>query len=84
MKGLPMAWLSHLSLKDRKGFETSVRNSSHVLRRLREIIERKVEESESKRLSDYSSPVWAFEQAHRNGYALLARELDQLLEFTGK
>lgn len=78
---IAVKWFKHLKGNDQKDFEVTLRNSTLVLGRLREILQEdlrgleKVEMSES----SYENPSWAYNQAHINGRKA---ELTKLLQLT--
>lgn len=73
VKGLPVAWTSHLKDQDkRKKFEEHVRNAVHsaAWERLKELIDQKIEATGKlpTKLAEYDNPAWAYKQAHLAGY----------------
>lgn len=85
--GLPIQWLSHLQDDEEKErFEKTIRNSTKVLGRFREMIKNKLEHVESYEISDthMTTPSWAERQAFILGYKKCIKELDQLLSFMDK
>lgn len=86
--GLPIQWLSHLpqDSEERDRFEKTVRNSTKVLARFREILSAKLEHIETYELNDdhFTKPAWAERQAFILGYKKAIKELDLLFSFMDK
>jgi hypothetical protein len=83
-KGLPLVWTKHLkSAKEKEDFESLLRNSTQVLRRLKQILEEKEKDITSSQLKieDYDSPSWAFKEAHRHGRQAELKSLRDLIDF---
>ena len=72
-------WFSHLkSEKERQSFKEYIESSSIVLDRLRELVYNTIKELEIK-TNDYSSPSWAYLQAHQNGRREALEEIIKLV-----
>lgn len=69
--------------KKRSDLEVSIRNCGHVLRILKEIIEREEKTilSQERSASDFDTPNWAEKQAFRNGQLNNLNKLKDLLSF---
>lgn len=77
LKPLSTAWTQGLQGQQKADFESMVRNSTTLLKRLREIIEEKttVINKQTYSVDDFKDPSWGYKQAFRNG------ELSQLSKF---
>jgi hypothetical protein len=82
-KPLNIAWTKHLKDKDKEDFEVIVRNSTRLLKRLKEIAEEKETEvmNTSLSLNDFSTPNWSHKTAYRNGQLSVLRLLKELIPF---
>lgn len=68
-------WSSHIKdSKDKKDFEAYVKNSSSILERLTDLIEKKIEDAEVPK-ADYESSAWAYKQADRIGQIRAYKEI---------
>lgn len=76
---LPMIWTLHLPSADRKQFanHVSVTLEDKTIKRLIDILLDKREQLETK--FDYSTPSWAYQQAHNNGKVEMIEELLTLI-----
>jgi hypothetical protein len=83
VKGINTAWVRHLQGEERKNFEDIVRNSTQVLRRLKEIFhEREAEVTNTQfSLSDFDTSSWALKTAYRNGQLSILKQLKELIPF---
>ena len=77
---LPSLWLSNLRDEERKKKEIELKHYlvSWPFLRLKEILLE--EKRKVTRQSDYSSPSWAYQQAHNNGKLQQIEEIIMLLE----
>lgn len=77
VKPLSTAWTQGLQGQAKTDFESMVRNSTLLLRRLSEIIEEKKTaiSKQTYSIDDFKDPSWSHKQAFRNG------ELSQLSKF---
>jgi len=81
---LNLTWTKHLQNEDQKEqFELVLRNSTHVLGRLKAILKEELIALEGKETSiaDFDSPSWAFKQAYLNGDRARLKKVLNLLEF---
>lgn len=77
---IPIVWVSHLKTeKEKEEFKQSI-VSSVALRRMKEILEQRLEVIESSE-TDYDCPSWAYKQAHFNGRREELKDLLRLLAF---
>lgn len=74
-------WTSHLQGEDKKKFEELVNNNTTLLRRLTEIISRKIDTANRGHISKeaYQDSTWAYKQADYVGYV---RALNEMLRLT--
>jgi len=80
--GLSTEWSKHLKTQaERKEFERSVMGASHVLERLAQLIDEKMEGLDRAELSpsSYDNPSWAYKQSHMNGHRNGLTEVKKLL-----
>lgn len=84
MKALQIEWVKHLTDPDQKeNFEKTLRNSTLVLARLRDIVdewETTILREETKP-DQYAVANWQLLQAHRNGDRERIKKLRDLLDF---
>ena len=78
---LHVYWTSHLQGEEKKKFEELVMHNTTLLRRLTDIISRKIDTANKKNLSKeaYQESTWAFKQADHVGYT---RALNEMLQLT--
>ena len=78
---LHVYWASHLQGEEKKKFEELVIHNTTLLRRLTDIISRKIDTANKKNLSKqgYEDSTWAFKQADHVGYV---RALNEILQLT--
>lgn len=84
MKSIPVDWIKHLPQERQKDFESILRNSSLLFARLNEITtewERALDADDTTK-PQYSSPAWAYLQAHKNGNREMIKKLKDLISFT--
>ena len=87
MKPLSTEWTrSCKSPEDKEKVEKLLRNSGRSLGLLRDILERRIQElyRSERKVETYSSPNWAYMQAHTNGMLAAYNNIDQLLSFLDK
>ncbi len=79
--GLHVYWTSHLKDEEKKKFEALVLNNTTLLKRLTDIISRKIDTANKKHISKeaYQDSTWAFKQADYVGYV---RALNEMLQLT--
>jgi hypothetical protein len=80
---ISLEWFKNVPQDKRKDYETIIRNSTIMARRLLELCdewEEDLNRSESK-ITDYDSPSWGAKQAHRNGDRSRIRKLRELFSF---
>jgi hypothetical protein len=83
-KRLPLVWTKHLkSAKEKEDFESLLRNSTQVLRRLKQVLEEKEADlaASQMKLEDYDSPSWAYKEAHRHGRQAELKFLKEIIDF---
>lgn len=84
--GVPLIWTKHLNSSGKEAqeaFEKTLRNSTLVLNRLRQILderENSINQQEFS-ISDYDSNSWHYKQAHRNGQRSMLKEIKDLIKF---
>jgi hypothetical protein len=78
-----LKWTHGLNDRDKKNLEEMLRNSPPTLKRLKEIVTKRVSEVDAveTKTTDYGSPSWAYLQAHRNGHKQALNEILELLSF---
>jgi hypothetical protein len=83
VRPLSTAWTQNLQGDAKKDFEQIVRNSTQLLKRLKDIIEanERAQNNLSFSLSDFSDPNWSHKQAFRNGKLSALKELKELIPF---
>lgn len=83
MKQLSLEWTKHIrDPQKKKDFETTIRNSSVIVDRLREIlIEWDQEISNSQIKDDFNEPAYAYHQAAYNADRRRIKKLIDLLSF---
>ncbi|MDE2102793.1 MAG: hypothetical protein KGL39_36450 [Patescibacteria group bacterium] len=82
-KGLDIRWTRHLSQSEKSSFEDLVRNSTQILKRLKEIFQEREAEINSAQLSlsDFDSPNWTHKTAFRNGQLSVLKQMKDLIPF---
>lgn len=83
-KSLSLAWTKHLTTpKERKDFESLVRNSTLVLSRMKAILQEELETQlkQETTTSDFEDPNWPYKQAFRNGTKASLHKLKDLFNF---
>ncbi len=85
-KPLSLEWTRHLPENERQAFAEYVKSCRPVLSRLYDLISEKHNslEKRTSTLESYTSPSWAYQQAHFNGMDEFARRVLELLEFAHK
>jgi hypothetical protein len=80
---IPVAWLKGLSQEERSTFEGYIRNTfnGRVLKKLREILDEKLDIVDISSHDDYTSPGWAYYQADLQGQKRAIREIRALFNF---
>ena len=83
---IPVEWIKHLPPQEKDNFETTLRNSTIVLDRLREILFEHLRSIETKEYSEtsYENPSWACKQAFLNGRKAELTKLIKLTDFIGE
>lgn len=75
-------WVSHLQTDEEKQrFLNQLHGSRDVIERLIDLIDTKTKDMDSaeRSIKVYDSPNWAYQQAHRNGYATAMTSIKNLL-----
>lgn len=80
--GLPLEWLSHLpqDSKERELLDQTIRNSTTVLLRFRDMLEHRMYASQNTNTA-FDSPAWAEKQAFSLGMRTAYEELLRLMNF---
>lgn len=75
-------WASHLQGDAKKEFEELVKRNTILLRRLAEIIKRKIDTANKASINKegYQDATWAFKQADHVGYVRALSEVLQLVD----
>ena len=81
MANLPVQWTAHLDGEEKEDFEKYVRNSSSLLERLADIIDKKIDATERMSMDKdlYKSPSWAYMQADANATVRTLRDIRNLI-----
>jgi hypothetical protein len=82
-KPLNLVWTKNLPSTKKKEFEATLRNSTFVLSRLRDILDEEMEvlDRQETTISDFDHPNWSHKQAYRNGERARIRKMRDLLSF---
>lgn len=74
-------WVTHLAKEDQEEFKQRILLAEPVLTRLSNILDQKLNTTvnDTLRVSSYSSPTWAYEQADHIGYSRALQEVITLL-----
>jgi hypothetical protein len=82
-KALNLVWTKHLNNPDDKEkLEQSIRASTTMAHRLREILEEEERQLDAAvTLKDFEDPSWSHKQAFRSGEKARIRKLKELLDF---
>lgn len=87
MRPLSIEWTKGCKTPEEKAsLEKLLRNSTISLGRLREIVRDRIKSLSvsERKIEAYSSPNWAYLQAHTNGMMAAYNNIDQLLGFFDK
>lgn len=85
-KGLDSRWFKGILPEKKAEYEAILRASTTLIDRLKEMLTDRIKEVHQAQLSmdDYSTPSWAFKQAHRNGREQELRAILTLISFDPK
>lgn len=85
MGNLPVMWTSHLKEDEKKDFADSVRNSRHILDRLEQIVQSKIDSNDRWAAGPdmFSNPNYTHLLAYVNGYVKALREIQELINLKG-
>lgn len=80
-KAIPLDWVKNLDNKEE--FEKYLRNSTLLVKRLRQIVQDRLQvlEKDSINRKNYDSPSWAYQQADYNGEVRGLQYILQLTDF---
>ncbi len=79
-----IAWIKNLKTKEEQElFKNSLQGNKHILNRLNELIQEKIDEVEmtERSMKAYDNPSWGYLQAHKNGYISAMSAIKQLTTF---
>lgn len=83
---LAVDWTKHIKdAKKKSDFEATIRNSTTIVSRLKDLLKEMNDSSitATSSLSSYENPNWAPLQADGIGYRRAIKDIDQLLSFIG-
>lgn len=83
-KPLSLVWTKHLKSDEQKQtFEQSIRASTTIVNRLREILdeEERALDAQTIGVKEFDNPSWAYKQAYRLGEKNRISKLRELLDF---
>lgn len=78
-KRISTEWLYGLSPEEAVAFESTWRNSTYVLDRLKAILQRELNSINTDKEDDYNNPQWPVLRADRNGQVRQLKKLISLL-----
>lgn len=78
-KTISVEWLYGIPPEDKDDFAKSWANSTHVLDKLKGIIERQLKVLDVDKEDDYNNPNWPLARADKNGQIRVLRKIFNLL-----
>lgn len=75
MRPLTGKWFIGIKPEEKVEVEQLIRNSTTVLDQLTKVIEAELHELEALKVTDYTNPNWAYQQADKNGAIRVLKNL---------